>query len=167
MKLTHDFFNRNCTVVAHDLIGKKLVFGEHEGIITETEAYRSIDDPASHAHRGITPRSAIMFGPPGKSYVYFIYGMYYCLNIVTEPAGEASAVLLRGLKLLTPPLTHLNGPGKLCRYLGITTSHNGIDLLSNPSFYVTEGIESPEVQVTPRIGIKKAMEKPWRFVMTL
>ncbi len=167
MKLNRDFFNRNCAVVAHDLIGKKLVFGEHEGIITETEAYRGADDPASHAHRGITARSAIMFGQPGKSYVYIIYGMYYCLNIVTEPEGEASAVLLRGLQLLTPPLTHLNGPGKLCRHLGITKQHNGIDLLSDSSFYVTEGIESPEVHITPRIGIKKAIDKPWRFVMAL
>ncbi|AIK96652.1 DNA-3-methyladenine glycosylase [Candidatus Odyssella acanthamoebae] len=167
MKLDHNFFNRNCAVVAHDLIGKKLVFGEHAGIITETEAYRGADDPASHAHRGITPRSAIMFGPPGKSYVYFIYGMYYCLNIVTEPEGEASAVLIRGLKLLTPPLTHLNGPGKLCRHLGITTRHNGIDLLSDPTFYVSEGIQDVDVNITPRIGIKKATEKPWRFVLTL
>lgn len=163
MKLDHSFFNRYCVDVARDLIGKTLVFGTHKGIITETEAYRGADDPASHAYRGITPRSALMFGRPGVSYVYFIYGMYYCLNIVTEAEGSASAVLIRGLQLTTAPFTHLNGPGKLCRHLEITTQHNGLDLLEHDSFYVTTGVPPKNVEATSRIGIKKATEKLWRF----
>lgn len=163
MKHDHSFFNRYCVDVARDLIGKTLVFGTHQGIITETEAYRGMDDPASHAYRGITPRSAVMFGRPGTSYVYFIYGMYHCLNVVTEAEGSASAVLIRGLKLTTAPFTHLNGPGKLCRHLEITTEHSGLDLLTHDSFYITTGIPLKNIEATPRIGIKKATEKLWRF----
>lgn len=163
MKLDYSFFNRNCVDVACDLIGKTLVFGSHQGIITETEAYRGADDPASHAYRGITPRSALMFGPPGISYIYFIYGMYYCLNVVTEAEGSASAVLIRGIKLTTEPFTHLNGPGKLCRHLEITTQHNGLDLLNHASFYFAPGILPQNISATPRIGIKKATDKLWRF----
>lgn len=167
MKLDYLFFNRYCVDVAYDLIGKTLVFGAHQGIITETEAYRGADDPASHAHRGITPRSTLMFGPPGISYIYFIYGMYYCLNVVTEPEDSASAVLIRGIKLLTEPFTNLNGPGKLCRHLGITTQHNGIDLLTHNSFYIASGIIPHNIEATPRIGIKSATDKLWRFTSDL
>ena len=81
-RLPQSFYDRHVTKVARDLLGKRLVFGAHEGIIMETEAYRGSDDPASHAARGLTPRNAVMFGPPGYSYIYFIYVMYHCLNIV-------------------------------------------------------------------------------------
>lgn len=163
-KLPYDFYNRDVVEVARDLLGKTLVFGNFKGIITETEAYRGTDDEASHAFKGITPRSQIMFGEPGYSYVYHIYGMYYCLNIVTEEKGTPSAVLIRGLNL---PHIHLDGPGKLCKYLGITREkHNGINLVSNDFFYLTEGINSVTYEATPRIGIKKATDKPWRFVAT-
>ncbi len=162
MPLNFSFYERNVVDVAQDLIGKKLVLGEKQGIITETEAYRGAEDEASHAFRGSTPRSAIMFGPPGYVYVYMIYGMYYCMNIVTESKGQASAVLIRGLLLDNE---HLNGPGKLCRSLGITRDHNGISLVDNHDFYITQGIEKPPYQITTRIGIKKAVEKPWRFVL--
>ncbi len=161
-KLSKNFYRRQCVQVAQDLLGKVLVFRVFQGIITETEAYRGSDDPASHAFRGPTPRSAIMFGPPGISYVYLIYGLYHCLNIVTEEEGKASAVLIRGLQL---PGKHLNGPGKICQYLGITRAQQGINLITSDQLYVTEGIEAVHYQATPRVGIKKAIDKSWRFVM--
>jgi DNA-3-methyladenine glycosylase len=161
-KLTHDFYNRHVVEVAQELLGKTLVFGNTKGIITETEAYRGLDDEASHAFKGPTQRSHIMFGPAGYSYVYLIYGMYHCLNIVTEEEGQASAVLIRGLLL---PEIHLNGPGKLCRHLGITKQHHGLHLISHDSIYVAEGIEAVPYTTTPRIGIKKATDKLWRFVV--
>lgn len=163
MRLTADFFNNHVCQVARDLLGKRLVFGKYEGIITETEGYRGADDEASHAYR-FTKRSAIMFGPSGRSYVYLIYGMYHCLNIVTEEKDSPSAVLIRGLML---PDIYLSGPGKICRHLGITMKENGIDLLSNHDFYVTEGIVPKEIITTPRIGITKAKDKLWRFLMSL
>lgn len=162
-KLTKNFFNRHVVDVAQDLLGKTLVFEDHYGIITETEAYRGSDDPASHAFPGSTPRSYIMFGEPGYSYVYQIYGMYYCLNIVAEACTQPAAVLIRGLHV---PGIHLNGPGKLCRHLKITKTHNALDLIAHPTFYVAEGLPTVSYTATPRIGIKKALDKLWRFVMT-
>lgn len=159
--LIQSFYNRDVVEVAHELIGKKLIFGNYQGIITETEAYRGSDDEASHAFKGQTKRTAIMFGPPGYIYVYMIYGMYYCLNIVTQETGQASAVLIRGLKLRD---IHLDGPGKLCRHLGITKKDNGISLLDNSDYYVSSGVKIDNIAITPRIGIKKAIDKPWRFV---
>ena len=165
-KLTRSFFSNNALEVAFQLVGKILVFGSQQGIILETEAYRGEDDPASHAFKGVTPRSRIMFGPPGMSYVYFIYGMHYCLNITTEPDTFPSAVLIRGLRLVTPPFTHLKGPGRLSQQLGITTAHNNIDLTTTCDFYVKEGDKKmiEEVEATPRIGIKVGQEKLWRFI---
>lgn len=160
IKLSKDFFNRHVVDVAKDLLGKRLVFNSFQGIITETEAYRGSDDEASHSFRGMTPRSSVMFGEPGYSYVYFIYGMYHCLNIVTEEEGNPSAVLIRGLHV---PTLHLNGPGKLCRHLGITLDHNGINLIDNDSFYIAEGMPPLTFSSAPRIGIKKATDKLWRF----
>jgi len=110
MRLSYDFYKRNVVEVARDLIGKNLVFRNFQGIITETEASRGSDDEASHAYKGTSNRSAIMFGPPGYLYVYMIYGMYYCINVVTEEVGHPSAVLIRGLRL---PDIHLDGPGKI------------------------------------------------------
>ena len=161
-RLSPDFFNRPTLDVAKDLLGKILVFGEHAGVITETEAYTGQDDPACHAARGKTGRNAVMFGPSGVSYVYFIYGMYHCLNVVTGHADHASAVLIRGLQL-TDRL--LDGPGKICRHLGINQSHNALDLTAHPHFYLTEGIEVVQYQTTPRIGIRQAKEKLWRFLI--
>lgn len=158
------FYNRHVVDVARDLVGKTLVFGEHQGIITETEAYRGNDDEASHAYKGITKRSAIMYSEPGYSYVYLIYGMYHCLNIVTEEADKPSAVLIRGLFL---PHLHLDGPGKICRHLGITLKHNGLPLVDNDFFYLKEGAHVRQVIATKRIGIRKATDKLWRFVCDL
>ncbi len=161
-KLQHEFYNRNVVEVAKDLLGKKLICDNFQGIITETEAYRGYDDEASHAFRGITKRSEIMFGSAGYTYVYIIYGMHHCLNIVTEGVGQAGAVLIRGIKSSN---LHLDGPGKTCRYLGITKEHNGINLIQSDYMYLTEGIKNPKYLTTSRIGIKKATEKLWRFVI--
>ena len=132
----------------------------------ETEAYVAEGDPACHAYKGITPRTRVLFGPAGFSYVYFIYGMYHCLNFVTEPEGSAAAVLIRAIELENTPRKALNGPGKLCRTLGITRDHNGIDVIQSSDFYVLDSAEEPAYQITPRIGINVATEKLWRFVAT-
>ncbi len=142
-----------------------MVFNGTAGLITETEAYIGQDDPACHAARGKTTRNAVMFGPPGFSYVYFIYGMYHCLNFVTEDEGKPAAVLIRGLKLLESPSLHLNGPGKLCRHLGITRDHNGIDITTSDFFYIKDSPPPPTFETTPRIGITQGQEKLWRFVV--
>lgn len=156
-----NFFNRHATEVAYDLIGKRFIFHEFNGIITETEAYRGKDDEASHAYSGLTSRNKAMFGSPGCLYVYFIYGMHYCLNIVTEEEGCPSAVLIRGLLL---PHIHLKGPGKICKILGISKKEYGLNLLNHDDIYLAEGTKLPGIKATPRIGIKKATDKLWRFV---
>jgi len=113
--LPQSFFKRETTSVARDLLGNILVYGNYQGFIIETEAYRGLDDEASHAFKGATPRAAIMFGPPGLSYVYLIYGIYSCFNVVTEPDGSPGAVLIRGIQLISPHPSRLEGPGKLTR----------------------------------------------------
>lgn len=166
MRLKRTYFENPTLDVAQDLIGKVMVFEDFKGIITETEAYIGKDDPACHASRGMTPRTQVMFGPAGFSYVYFIYGMYHCLNFVTEKEGFPAAVLIRGLKLIEGNIHH-NGPGKLCRALGITREHNDLDLTTHPTFGVyDEGIHLP-YEITPRIGISQGQDKLWRFVAKL
>jgi DNA-3-methyladenine glycosylase len=134
--------------------------------ITETEAYLGRDDPASHSHRGPTPRSALMFGEPGHAYVYFIYGMYHCLNAVTEPAGTGAAVLIRGGRPLSgwDGAVRLDGPGKLCRALDIDLRMNGWDLTGRDLF-VEDAPPAPETAVVlgPRVGITRAADLPLRF----
>lgn len=164
-RLSSAFFDRPTLTVAQELLGKKLVMGPYQGYITETEAYIGEDDPACHAARGRTPRTEVMFGKAGFSYVYFIYGMYYMLNIVTEQEGFPAAVLIRGVHLLKPAPKRLNGPGKLCRELGITTAHNHINMEDSPLLYVEDSDWRPEYQATPRIGIKVGTDKLWRFVV--
>jgi len=163
--LTGEFFTLPTLTVAQRLLGKIMVVENTAGIITETEAYIGQDDPACHAARGKTPRNAVMFGPAGFTYVYFIYGMYHCLNFVTEEEGMPAAVLIRGLMLISPSPLELNGPGKLCRHLGITREHSGIDITTSDSFYVKDSPFEPAFEVTPRIGIKQGTEKLWRFVI--
>ena len=165
--LSREFFERPCVEVARSLLGKVLVFKNYRGIITETESYRGSDDPASHAFRGPTPRAKIMFGRPGISYVYLIYGIYNCLNVVTEPEGSPSAVLIRSLRLLAPSQTLIDGPGKICRELGICRSHNNIDLTLREDFHIQETNEIEKFVATPRIGIKVGTDKLWRFITTI
>lgn len=163
-KLEKAFFNRSTLRVAEELLGKVLVFKDHKGIITETEAYMGFDDPASHAFRGVTPRTQLMFGEPGFSYVYLIYGIYHCLNFVTEEVGFPAAVLIRGLYLLDGSGLHLNGPGKICRHLGISKEHNGLNLVSGNTLWVACMNQKLDFSTTSRIGIKVGTDKLWRFL---
>ena len=160
-RLNWSFFERPTVQVAQELLGKRLTFYNFSGLITETEAYHQDDDPACHAYKGKTAGNAPMFGPAGHSYVYFIYGMYYCLNVVTEPEGTAAAVLIRGLKI---DQLSLDGPGKLCRHLKITKHHNTIDLTKCDYFYITDDGIKPNFISTPRIGIRQGTDKLWRFL---
>lgn len=183
-RLSRAFFDRETPVVARALLGQRLVrvlAGQRlSGLIVETEAYGGPDDQASHAFRR-TPRSAIMFGPPGHAYVYFIYGMYFCLNAVTEADGRPGAVLIRalapqeGLALMrsrrgnAPERRLADGPGKLCLALGITRAQNGLDLTASDELFIEAGVGAPDEQIcaTPRIGVRGdagARERPWRFV---
>jgi DNA-3-methyladenine glycosylase len=162
--LQSHFFARPSTQVAPDLLGARLFYHGRNGIITEVEAYGGADDPASHAYRGETPRSKIMFGPPGFSYVYLIYGMHHCLNIVTGQKGEGSAVLIRGLYVPEEDI-HYNGPGKLTKYLGITRADNGVDITASEDFFVLPKSRDVSFQATPRIGIREGVDKLWRFVV--
>lgn len=162
-KLTRDFFLQPTLEVAQNLLGKEMVFGGKRGVIYETEAYIGQDDPACHAAKGLTLRTKVMFGLGGHSYVYLIYGMYHCLNFVTEVEGFPAAVLIRGVWLPEKDI-RLNGPGKVCQYFGISRMHNAVDIVNHSHFYVTSGISVPFFTQTPRIGIRQGLDKLWRFV---
>lgn len=166
--LKRNFYNRATLQVAKDLLGCKLcrkIDGEVlSGIIVETEAYTQ-DDPACHAYRGKTPRSITLFKKPGIAYVYFVYGMHYCFNVVTENEGTAGAVLIRALEPLAPVL-NTNGPAKLCKSLSISKDLNEVDLVSgNSILWIERGneISHLNIETTTRIGIKQAADYPWRF----
>lgn len=162
--LEQNFYNRNTLQVARELLGcqicRKLNGKTIKAKIVETEAYTQ-DDPACHVFNGKTPRSATLFMQPGIAYIYLIYGMYHCLNFITEPDGTAGAVLIRAVEM-----KNANGPGKLCRELQIDKTFNQIDVTNCKSgLWVEHGEIIPDNQVvaTTRIGIKKAVEYPWRF----
>ena len=178
--LPRKFYQKDTVIVAKRLLGKKLVrkIGNYEisGIITETEAYRHNDDPASHAYRKITDRNKVMFGDVGISYVYFTYGMHYCFNIVAKKSKvPAGAVLIRaiqpekGIKKMQENrnlknLKNLtNGPAKLTQALKITKKHYGIDLTKKSEIYITEGEKVKKIIESPRIGIKNGKEFLWNF----
>jgi len=179
--LPREFYLENTVTVAKNLLGKRIVrkIGRYEvsGIITETEAYRHKDDPASHAFGKITERNKAMFGDVGKAYVYFTYGMYFCFNVVARhPRIEAGAVLIRaiepkkGIKIMQKnrKITDLksltNGPAKLTQALEITKEHYGKDLTKHSKLFITEGIKKPaKISASPRIGIKEATDKLWNF----
>jgi DNA-3-methyladenine glycosylase len=160
-----DFYARSTIKVAKDLLGCFLNRQLPSGIIlsaqiTETEAYTA-NDPACHAFKGKTKRTEVLFGPPGRAYVYFIYGMYYCLNVVTEPEGIPGAVLIRGLEGI-----NLNGPGKICKHWQIDRHLNGISLMDlNSTLWITKRPANfkLKIQTSVRIGISKAQDKLWRF----
>ena len=163
-------------MVARELLGKVLELRRPDNrlaaVIVETEAYLGAGDPASHSHSGVTPRSRTMFGPPGVAYVYLIYGMYHCLNAVTEAEGIGSAVLIRALDPEVPARRALTGwtrqslagPGRLCREFGIDLSMNGWDL-SRSELRILEGAEvvDADVIVGPRVGIQRAADLELRF----
>lgn len=162
--LERSFYLNDVVEVAQALIGKILSFQNRSFIITETEAYRGSDDPAAHSFKGKTPRTEVMFGLGGFTYVYFIYGMYHCLNIVTGPIDDASAVLLRGMVSCDDLTQSWNGPGKICRDLGINKSHNNIDLVTSSIFNLHDAQLKLAYKSLPRVGISKGQERLWRFV---
>ncbi len=173
------FYDRDPLVVAPELLGKVLVTPNGSGRIVEVEAYDGENDPGSHAYRGRTPRTSVMFGPPGRLYVYFTYGMHWCANLVCRHEGVAAAVLVRALSPLTGvdamrarrPVARkdvdlCNGPAKLCSALGIDGSHNGIDTTDPAALvHVVDDGTAPPVHpvVTTRIGLSNGGDLPWRW----
>jgi DNA-3-methyladenine glycosylase len=160
-KLPRAFYDRDTILVARDLLGKLLVHQsngvERVGRIVETEAYLGPHDLAAHSARGLTRRNKVMFGPPGHAYVYFIYGMYYCMNAVTEREGHASAVLLRAIEPVKNIEGRTQGPGLLCRALNIDKRLNGQDLLSDDFYIAATQWTRPLVIVKrPRVGVDYA-----------
>ncbi|MCS7222797.1 MAG: DNA-3-methyladenine glycosylase [Anaerolineae bacterium] len=179
-----EFYARDTLIVARELLGQRLV-RMIEGVrlsghIVEVEAYQGEDDLASHAARGKTLRNAVMFGPPGHAYVYFTYGMHYCLNVVTEPEGTPAAVLIRaiapieGLEMMRqnrpgqPDEELTNGPAKLCQALRIDRTCNGVPLTEASGLFI-ERDQMPAIEqiaTSPRIGVRgdeRALTIPWRF----
>jgi DNA-3-methyladenine glycosylase len=172
-KLRRSFFDRRVLNVAPELIGATLLVDGVGGRIVEVEAYHHTD-PAAHSYRGQTDRNAVMFGPPGVAYVYRSYGIHWCLNFVCEAEGSASAVLIRALE----PIEGLaamrrrrgvaderllcSGPGKLCQALGVTHRHNGLPLDKAP-FELRAREGKAAIVRGVRIGITKAVERPWRY----
>jgi DNA-3-methyladenine glycosylase len=182
-QLDRSWLEHDTIEVAKRLIGCHLVRRTPQGDIriqlTETEAYKGPDDPASHAFRGRTPRNILMFGEVGRLYVYFIYGMHYCLNIVAHEPGDVGAVLLRGGRAVegieiiranrpgVPDRNLLNGPGKLVHALGMNGSYNGYDLFQHENQEVMLKLDGAKDSIlqTPRIGISKGTDLPWRFIL--
>jgi len=174
MILGKKFFNKTTIDLAQSLLGKYIVFGKLKGIIVETEAYLFKDDPGCHASRGLTVRNEPMFGPAGHTYVYLIYGMYHCLNIVSGKKCEGEAVLIRalepveGISLMqrrrkTKKIENLcNGPGKLTQAFGITKKYNNLNLLDGP-IQILNSRFKPEIVCTTRIGLSEGKELELRF----
>lgn len=172
-----EWFNRPAEELAPALLGQVLVHDGGAGMIVETEAYLGLRDLAAHAARGQTPRTQVLFGPAGRAYVYLIYGMYDCLNIVADREGEPGCVLIRALEPLAgieamrqrrgwkgPSVALANGPGKLTRAMGITRALYGARLDEGP-LTLRRWREPPalEVAISPRIGIKECVDWPLRF----
>jgi DNA-3-methyladenine glycosylase len=181
-RLPRRFFARDPVSLARDLLGRILFYRTDAGLIAgrivETEAYTGEADPASHAYRGRTARNAVMFGKAGYAYVYFSYGMHYCLNITAEKPGTAGAVLLRALEPLAgvdlmrargdsgPEARLLSGPGKIGRAFGLTLADNGRDFTRGP-LGIEEGtpVDDDNVAISKRIGIARAVDFPYRFAV--
>jgi DNA-3-methyladenine glycosylase len=174
-RLDAAFFERSVHLVAHELIGCRLFYSGCGGTIVECESYER-DDPACHAYVGLTQRTEVLFGPPGRAYVYLSYGIHSLLNVVAEPEGDAAAVLIRALEPTAgleamrtrrgerPDADLCSGPGKLTEALGVGLGANGADLSRDPFLLLppADGWEG-EVVTGPRVGITKAVERPWRF----
>jgi DNA-3-methyladenine glycosylase len=177
------FYDRDAVDVAQALLGMHLVRVENgariSGVISETEAYRGMEDLGCHAHSGKTKRNEVMFGPPGRAYVYFTYGMHWCLNFVTGAVGFPAAVLIRavdpleGLELIAsrragrPRNIWCDGPAKLTQAFGVTGEQNGVDLCDEGSGLFVEGgkpVEKGTILATPRIGLNNVPE-PWRGML--
>ena len=180
MTLKRKFYERETVTVAKQLLGKQLKrkIGNVElsGIITETEAYRGNDDPASHAARKMTDRNKLMFDQVGISYIYFTYGMYFMFNVVAKSKKQnAGAVLIRGIypqkgvnimkknRKIEDLRKLTDGPGKLTRALNITMNQYGVDLTKNPGLTISDGIKIKKITQKSRIGISKGLDKQWNF----
>ena len=179
VRLGRSFYSRYTPDVARELLGSVLVrmIGGQElrSRVVEVEAYRGADDPASHAYKGVTKRTSVMFGEPGHAYVYFTFGFHHCLNLTTETDGEPGAVLIRAVEPLkgieqmrkrrgVEQLTNLtSGPGKLTKALGIDLRLNGEDVVRSRELFLLRGRPDVNVAVSTRIGISSGREKPWRF----
>jgi DNA-3-methyladenine glycosylase len=186
--LPQDWYAGAVLEVARRLLGKvvahRTLEGLTAGVIVEVEAYGGADDPASHAYAGQTARNGVMFGPPGRAYVYFTYGMHWCLNVVTGAEGSASAVLLRALE----PLAGIErmrarrgarirdrdlcrGPARLCQALGVSLAQNGADLRLS-DLWIAEAPERTAqetgvgIATSPRIGTTRAIDRPWRLYLS-
>jgi DNA-3-methyladenine glycosylase len=160
-RLPRSFYDRDPIVVAKELLGARLVHRsagvERIGKIVEVEAYLGPHDRAAHSAKGLTERTQVMFGPPGHAYVYLIYGMYYCMNVVTQPEGMASAVLLRALEPVQNTTGRTQGPGLLCKAMDIDNRVNGHDLLSDDFYIVAPDQPEPfKIVKRPRIGVEYA-----------
>jgi DNA-3-methyladenine glycosylase len=174
MPLGKKFFSQPTVDLAKALLGKYLCLGDLKGVIVETEAYLYRDDPGCHASRGLTARNAPMFGPAGRAYVYFIYGMYHCLNIVSGKEGEGEAVLIRALEPVrgiekmrrrrkTQKIENLcNGPGKWTQAFGITKKHNNVSLIDGP-LRVFDSRKKPEICTSTRIGLPTGKQPELRY----
>jgi len=181
-KVPRSFYAREATVVARELLGHVLVRQDGDtvlrGKIVETEAYLGADDPGSHAYHGRTNRTLVMFGEAGHLYVYFTYGMHFCMNVVTGEEGVASAVLLRALEPLAGidrmqarrgmrPVDQLcNGPAKLCQAFGITRDENGVDLETGGIWIEDEGTYPGEIATSTRVGIRAGRELQYRYYVS-
>lgn len=177
--LPRSFYERPTIAVARELLGTILVHGRTAGRIVEVEAYLGAADLAAHASRGLTNRTRVLFGPPGHAYVYFIYGMYECLNLVAEPEGTPGCALIRALEPLAgigimrrrrPQARSVeelaNGPGKLTQALGITRRHYGADVTRGPLTVRRLKQDAPfEILATARIGIRHCAQWPLRFLI--
>jgi len=174
-RLPRAFFERSVHLVARELIGCRLFYAGCGGVIVETESYER-DDPACHAYVGLTARTEVLFGPPGRAYVYLSYGIHSLFNVVAEPEGEAAAVLVRaieptaGLEAMRDrrggrsDLELCSGPGKLTEAMGIGLGDNGADLARDPfELLAPEPGWEAEIVTGPRVGITKAVDRPWRF----
>jgi DNA-3-methyladenine glycosylase len=164
-KLGRAFYNRDTVIVARELLGKYLVHVsrgiERIGRIVEDEAYLGTHDLAAHSAKGFTQRTKVMFGPPGYAYVYMIYGMYYCMNVVTEREGHASAVLLRAIEPVKNVNGRTHGPGLLCKSMQIDSFLNAHDLVSD-DFYIADPLKEEHLIIVnrPRVGV--AYAKHWQ-----
>jgi DNA-3-methyladenine glycosylase len=184
--LPRSFYARDTVLVARSLLGKRLVRLLHgqrlAGIIVEAEAYCGTVDQGSHAYRGPTPRTAVMFAQAGHAYVYFVYGMHFCFNVVSHQDGRAGGTLVRALHPLegldkmranrhSAPHSQLsNGPAKLCEALGIGRGQNGVDLCQTGELWLedAEPVPDEQVEVGPRVGLNArelAQTRPWRFAL--
>ena len=173
--LPRSFYARDTVRVARELLGKIVRHGETSGRIVETEAYLGEGDLAAHSARGVTPRTRVIFGPPGHAYVYLSYGMHCCLNLIAEPEGSAGGVLIRALEPLdgietmrrrrgmSDVASLASGPGKLTEALGITLRENGADVTRGPIVVCDGGARGVEIGVSARIGITKSADLPLRF----